>query len=203
MVLNDSVRMVVASINFTNASVIPPMIRHRPKEVFEEHIERKARSTGKLVIVPAENCSVELFDQLDKKHTLVDATYQERIDNKGPRKGTYHSVNFTFALREFAKTSPEFEEVKEKLRLEARQIFREAFWTISVWNNPFFVAGEEVDGYRTVAIKAVARKPLFLPDGKPVVARLKKDGKPYGDPIPLQPDHRLVIEENTIKLVKA
>lgn len=208
MVLNDSVRLVMLQFNFSNPDAIPPSVKRLDKETQQEHVERKGRASGVMVIAPTERCSlVECLGQLETAgYEMVDALYKERIDQKDPRRNrTYHMVRFTFARHEFADVSDEFEEVRDAIRADLQTICEKAMWRVRAFNNPFYANGEEVADQRSLSINLEARQPLFQPDGTPVkVWQKDTDGRRVGEaPLPLKADYCLRIVGDAVQLVTA
>jgi len=202
MVPLQNVRMIVVQFSFSNPEVIPSGIKRRKRETAFEHVARKLQKTGERIIEPTVNCSVEFLGELEAMgYELVDAFYQARPDHDD-LKGTYHTVRFLFARHEFATPSAEFRMVRDAIRAELREMLRTAFWRVRAFLNPFYQNGEEIAGQRSLSINLEVRVSRFLPDGSPVVARLKDEsGKKVGTPQPLVPDFRLAVVGDTIRLL--
>lgn len=203
-------RMIILQFSFTNAGVIPKVVRRLPKETIEERIARKSYpGGGAMVIEPTENCSLsEFLGELEAAgYELVDAAYEERINAKNLYK-TYHMVRFIFVHREFMEFSDEHKRIVRAFMLaELRKICEEAHWRVRAFSNPFFKDGEEVKGQRALSLNFEARKPLFEADDptRPVRVWVKNEkGERVGDaPLPLRPDYHLRIMEGNVGLVAA
>lgn len=207
MVLDDTVRLVILQFSFTNPDAIPPSVKRLDSETHKEHVERRARSSGVMVIEPTEKCSiVEFLCELETEgYKMVDALYKERIDPKDPRGNRiYHMVRFTFAGRKFVEMSDEFRGIYDVIRAELDCICKQAMWRIRAFNNPFYANGEEDFLYRALSINIEARQPLFQSDGQTVkVWQKDKDGRRVGDaPLPLKADYALRIKNGVIRLAR-
>ncbi len=202
MVPLRDVRMVAIQLSFTSSAAIPAAVRQLERETALEHVARKLQTTGKLVIEPTENCSLDFLGELEAVgFELVDALYQRRVDHKDPNR-TYHMVRFLFAQHRFAAPSTEFKLVRDSIRAELREMLRVAFWRVRAFLNPFYQNGKEIAGQRALSINLEARVPLYQPDGQPVTARPKDEsGKRTGSPQPLTSDFRLAVVGDTIRLL--
>lgn len=199
----DQARLVMLQFSFSNSGIIPGTIRKREPESKNESTARKARHGGILAIEPHENTDITGFiKQLSESgYVLVDGFYQARQDVKNPKQ-MYHVVRFTFAKDVFAELTDEFKKVQPALMADLRTIGTAAFWRVRAFSNPFYKDGEETPGFTAPSFSFEARVPLFLPNGKPVVQRLKDTlGKKYGDPVPLEPAGRLVIKNKTVTVL--
>lgn len=202
MVPLQNVRMIVVQFSFSNPEVIPSGIKRRGRETAFEHIARKLQKTGERVIEPTGNCSMDFLGELGAVgYELVDAFYQARPDGNDLH-GTYHTVRFVFARHEFASVSEPFALARDNICAELREMLRTAFWRVRAFLNPFYRNGEEIAGQKSLSVNLEARISRFLPDGSPVVARLKDaNGKKVGTPQPLTPDFRLAVVGDTIRLL--
>lgn len=206
--LSDFVPLIGLQFSFSNSDVIPPSVKHQKKETPEESNKRGSCSSGNLIIKPTENCSlVELLNKLEVAgYNMIDAFYQERIDPKDPNsKRIFHMVRFLFSYRGYVEPSDEFRERRSAIWTELRNICQVALWRVKVFSNPFYKDGKEIPGQRALSINLEARKPLFYPDGQPVMVWPKdKNGKHLGDAsLPLKPDYCLRIKKSAICLKKA
>lgn len=205
MKLGPSVRMVSVQFSFSNPDVIPAVVKRAAPETTQVRTERKSRSSGTMIIVPTEKCSITgIMEALEAAgYELVDALYQTRLDGKDPRlQRKYHMVRFIFARHEFAQVSPEFMSVRDAIRAALQSMSTAAMWRVRGFDNPFYQDGEEVLGQRALSLNFEARQPLNNPDGTPV-AIWQKDGqgKRIGDsPVPIRPSYQLVVDE-TVRLM--
>jgi len=200
--LDTTARLVSLQFSFSNPSVIPITVRRRQAETKTESDQRKQRSGGILAIEPCENVSIaEFVRKLEQSgYTLVDGLYQARQDVKHPSQ-MYHMVRFVFSRTQFVEITEQFREVQPKIREELHSIGETAFWRVRAFSNPFYKNGEEIGGFRALSFNFEVRIPRYLPDGQPVVQRRKDEhGKKIGDPVPIEPAHHLVIQENVVML---
>jgi hypothetical protein len=209
LALPGNVRLVDVQFSFFNPEYVPPSIR-RERETPKQQRERMLRPrSGVMVIPPTEECSLrDLLRGIEGAgYEMVDAFSQTRenekqINKKHPgRKILYSMVRFEFARSEFAQVTNGFRIARGIIRDELQEMCESALWLATVFSNPFFQNGEEIPGLRTGSIALTARKPLLLPDGMPVTARLKVDGRPVGDPVPIAPKFNLRVTEEGIHLV--
>jgi len=204
----EVVRTVLVQFSFSNDNIIPPVLLRMEKETPDGRTKRKAITGGSQVIQPTKGCSiVDFIDQLNTAgYELTNAVYQERIDSKDSSgKRTYHMLRFVFCLHEFAVVSDEFMEVRDKCFEALQQVCMEALWRVRTYSNPFYDEnGEEVEGVRAWSINLEVRKPLFDPDGQPVVERRKNDGGDHvGDkPDAIFPEYILSMRSGRLGLVK-
>lgn len=207
--LDSSVRLIVVQFSCSNSDAIPKgVMRRAERETPKEGRERRKRSSGYLVIEPTENCSLIEFrrglEAVD--YRLVDAFYQERPKPKDSRgKEMYHIARFLFARNEFvADLSDEFTGACDKIRAALSWMYLRAMWRVRVFSNPFYEQGKEIPGQRVLSINLEARKPFFRPDGNPVTVWQKDESDKRLDdaPLPLKAEHRLLVMDNVIKLVK-
>lgn len=190
------VRMVGFQFSFSNPTVVPSVLKRLSQETKEESVDRRSRATGVMIIEPTEQCSLLSFlGELEAEgYEMVDAFYQERVDDEYPQgKRTYHMVRFLFTRHEFAEVSDEFRKARDVIRTELQRICEEAMWRVRAFSNPFYGNGEEVDGQRAVSVNLEARVPLFLPNGQPVTMWQKDErGRRIGvAPLPVGPKHTL------------
>jgi hypothetical protein len=200
----DQARLVMLQFSFSNAGIIPDTVRRREPESRNESAVRKARQGGVLAIEPHENTAIsEFVTQLrESGYVLVDGFYQARQDVKNPKQ-MYHVVRFTFAKDAYAEVTDEFKKIQPKLMADLRTITTTAFWRVRAFSNPFYKDGEEISGFTAPSFNFEARVPRFLPDGNPVTARRKDaEGKKVGDPVPLEPAGRLVVQNGSVAIVK-
>lgn len=208
--LSGALRLVILQFAFTNANAIPRGIQHREREAQGEREVRKTRMDGRMVIEPAENCSLLQFvHELEAAgYELVDAFYQEREarpDCTGP--GRYHNVRFMFARKEHVSISEEFRAAREEHRNGLLEIARTSLWRVRAWSNPFYKDGLPSDE-TVLSVNMEAREPLFQPDGTPVTrwpAHLKDNRKrgPEDKKVPLQPTCYLHALGDTIFVMEA
>lgn len=192
--------MVIVQFSFSNARVVPVGIRYRQQEGPVQSFVRHQHNNGQQVIAPTEKCSVINLSHLEKIGFLLsDAWAQERWNQNNP------GARFSAVRFEYRNPHSDFEQkmLKEESATSARigflNLAMSAAWRVRVFNNPFFVSGQEVPGKRVLSINLEGRFPLFNSDGKPVCQRLRDEqGKPYGDPIPVQPDYELKLEPLTL-----
>ncbi len=201
--LDHTARLVMMQFSFSNPQVIPNFVRRRQAETKPESEERKQQpSRGIAIIEPVENISVQDFAlELEAQgYVLVDGVYQSRQNPHKPMQ-MYHMVRFTFSRVEHAEISDHFQTVQSIIRTELSDICDGAFWRTRGFSNPFYKSGEEIPGYRAVSLNFEARVPRYLPDGQPVKERRKDaQGRKIGDPVPLEPSHRLIISNGTLTL---
>lgn len=203
--LDGSVRLVGMQFSFSNINIVPESLKKRELESLEERNERKTREgSGEMVITLTENSSLaEFLNDLEVAgYELVDTFYQPRVHPKNPRI-IYHMMRFLFARHEYADPSEEFKGVRNAISAELLKICEQAMWRVRAYLNPFFTDNEQIPGYHALSINLKGRKPLFLPDGQPVVVWQKdKEGNRVGDaPLSLRPDYHLRIDTNAIQLV--
>jgi hypothetical protein len=201
--LGTSVRLVSLQFSFSNPDVVPECVKKLPRETQEEASARKTMPIpGQAIIQPTEDVSlVEIPGMLEKAgYELVDAFYKPRIDQK--TKKTYHMVRFVFAHHAHVSLSPEFKSVRDRIRLALDGICTQAMWRTRSFLNPFYKDGERVEDQYAMSLNFEVRKPLFLPDGQPVVMWEKDaQGKRTGTaPVPLKARLNLVVEDQTIAL---
>lgn len=206
VVLDGSVRLVALQFSFSNPGAIPPSVKSLGPESFEERDARKSQSTGTLVIEPTENVFIpEFLIELEASgYEMVSGFYKERLNPKDSRgKRTYHMVRFLFARHEYVSISEYFRSVRDTIRAELRGMCEAALWRVRVFSNPLYKDGEEVFGKRAVSINLEVRKPLFHPNGQPV---MQWDRDEHGEkvseaPLPLHPGYCLRILGQTVQLV--
>ncbi len=201
--LGPSVRIVAFQFSFSNPDVVPDCIKRLPAETPIEAVARKTVPVpGQALIQPTEDVSLaEIPGMLEQtEYELVDAFYKPRIDQKTGK--TYHMVRFVFSHRDYVNLSPEFKVVRDRIRLALNEICVQAMWRTRSFLNPFFKDGERVGGQYAMSLNFEVRKPLFLPDGQPVVMWQKDaQGKRVGTaPLPLQAKFSLAIEDRVVTL---
>ena len=201
VVLNGLVRLVCLQFRFPNPGAILHLVRHR-----ETSDERRSGPSGVMVIEPTENCSLaEFLGELEVAgYEMFDALHEERIDPKDPcGKSVHHMVRFLFARKEFVKISTEFEGARIAIRSELQSICETTMWRVRAFSNPFYQDGEEIAGQRALSINLEVRRPLFCPDGQPVMVWKKNgNGERVGDaPLPLKPSRHLHIDDGAIQLI--
>lgn len=202
--LGPSVRLVSLQFSFNNPTVVPTCVKRLPFETLPEAINRKTVPIpGQALIQPTEDISLAAITQMleSNGYELVDAFYKPRIDPRNPKK-MYHMVRFVFAHRDHVVLSPEFKLIRDRIRLAIDEICTQAMWRTRSFLNPFYKDGAEIEGQHAMSLNFEARKPLFLPDGQPVVMWQKDaEGKRVGTaPVPLQAKFALVVENGVVTL---
>lgn len=200
------IRLILLQFSFSNPEAVPASVRsfQREKETQEEMTIRKmAFGTGVQVLEPVQNVSLaDILEDLEgADYQLVVALHQERTHPKDPRR-KFQMVRFEFTRREFVYISKEFKAVRDVIRADLKEMCRTALWRVRTFLNPLYRNGEEVDGQYALSINLEARQPLSQPDGRPVMVWQKDEkGERVGnEPLPLEPDHRLRIEDGELKL---
>ena len=202
--LGPSVRLVSLQFSFSNPDVVPDCVKRLPAETPTQATARKTVPVpGQAVIQPTEDISLAEIPKMleDSGYELVDAFYRPRVDPSNPKK-TYHMVRFVFAHREHVSLSSEFKLVRERIRLALNEICTHAMWRTRSFLNPFYRNGEGIEGQYAMSLNFEARKPLFLPDGQPVVMWQKDaEGRRVGTAaVPLQAKFALVVKDSIITL---
>lgn len=59
--MDEGVRMVILQFSFSNIHIAPRSIKRVNGETPDERLDRKANSTGVMVIAPVEGCSLVEF----------------------------------------------------------------------------------------------------------------------------------------------
>lgn len=195
--------------SFASQKAIPQSMRIMGWETPEESDLRAKRNVGKTagtqVIEPTQGCSITdfVFDLEESQWQMVDATVQERINRNHNRKETYFAIRFTFAPAP-APVNEEIADMANACIAGLNELCDQALWRVRVFSNPFYQNGQIVPGLGHACVNMEGRKPLYLLNGDPVVARLKnEDGEPIGDPVPITPEYYLQIVDETICLVPA
>ena len=203
MGIEEGVRLIAVQFSFSNPEAIPDSVRRLQPETEIESIKRHHKNEtgdGYLILKPTENCSlVKLPGGLaEDGYNLVDAFYQERL-----RRGrSYHMVRFLFSREPARVANPDYNNF---MQTQGRAVnafdFNEmcscSMWKGQVFSNLFYGNGGKATSERVVNIALVARKPLFRPDGTPVMVWKKNEnGERVGDkPVPLHPEYYLNIKE--------
>jgi len=206
--IDGVVQLVVLQFSFANIKAIPATISNigwgwETPEESEERRKRNITGSGVLVIEPTLDCSLlEFLTDLEAEWQMVEAFGQERINLNHDRRETFYMIRFIFAPRSSATPTENFLKILEDCQSGLEEMCRRAIWRVRMFSNPLYRDGVEVVGQRHLSINMEGRKPLFQPDGKPVVARLKDENRqPIGDPLPIQPEFQLRIVGETIQLV--
>ena len=201
--LKETTRLVMLQFSFSNPKAIPYNIRKREPETKNEHVRRvKLPPRGRLAIEPSERTKITSFamDLETNGYQLVDGFSQKRHHAKRPEQ-VYYAVRFTFARKEYAEISDEFQSIQTKIHADLKQVCTVAFWRTRAFSNPFYKNGEEVEGFETLSFNFEVRSPRFHPDKKPILARRKDEqGNKFGDPVPLEPLHRLTLINGVVNL---
>jgi len=201
--LDRNTHSLSLQFSFSNPSVIPESIRSRTYENQMERVERKSRATGNLEIQPTVNCSLKKITiQIEEAgYILQDAKYIKRIH--GSRKGVfYHMVRFYFVRKEYSHDNPEFSQVRDEILNDLRRICENDFWRVRVFDNPYYVDGEAIEGMRYFSVNLEARIPRFNKDGSLALvwARDQYKNKIGYAPQPIKAKFILQIKKNKIFL---
>ena len=204
--LGSSIRLVTLQFSFTNPDVVPSCVKRLSHETQEQAVARKAMPTpGQPVIQPTEDASLmRLPSALEKVgYELVDAFYKPRIDQKSGR--TYHMVRFVFAHHDYVNLSDEFKRVRNTIRVALDEVCIQAMWRVRSFVNPFFKDGTQCDGQSALSLNFEARKPLFLPNGQPVVVwQRDANGEKVGEaPLPLKAKVAVSVQDQAVQLLNA
>lgn len=212
-------RLIALQFSFSNFHLVPASVKNwkpeRKPETVAEGEERKSHTNGIPILEPTENCSItEFLGELEiAGYELVDALYEERIDTKDPKNKkfmedvraglidsdkrppgrTYPMVRFLFARSEFVENLFEgFREIRDRMYADLAEMACAALWRSRGFSNPLYKGGEEVAGQTALSVNFEVRRPLFQPNGLPVVMRQKDAaGNPIGEPLPIKPDFHL------------
>jgi len=207
--LDSSVPLVVLQFSFSNPKAVPEWISRYEKEVPQKKAERKARSNGKLIIEPTENCSLlGIAKELRAAgYELINAFCQKRINPKNKDR-MYQMVRFVFLRREAIKLPDRFMEARIPALGSLREMCAGAMWRVRIFLNPLIRKGEIIPGKHSLSINLEARTPLRLPEGPPIMVwprdetgRSMKD-VPGVRKIPLGPKWRLTIKGDEISLLE-
>lgn len=199
MNLDQTVRLVSMQFSFSNFRFVPESVRMVPDEEAWQAEARKNTTAGVEFLKPTENCSALSFAN-DLKHLgyeMVDAFAMKRWKE---HHVPYAMVRFVFAAKKYVKISDEFRAKRKAIEADLIKMCSDAMWRVRAYNNPYFLNGDETSE-RALSINMEVRQPLYLPDGRPIKARRKEGGVAVGNPIPLHPDHKLVIINRDIKIV--
>lgn len=202
--LGSSIRLVTLQFSFTNRDVVPSCIKQLSHETQEEAVARKVMPTpSQSVIQPTEDASlVGLPSMLEQAgYELVDAFYKPRIDQKSGR--TYHMVRFVFAHHDHVNISDEFKRVRNTIRVALNDVCTQAMWRVRSFVNPFFKNGTRSEGQNVLSLNFEARKPLFLPNGQPVVVwQRDTGGERVGEaPLSLRAKVAVRVQDQVVQLV--
>lgn len=203
--INGCVQLLAMQFSFANMKTIPATIRNIGWETPEESEKRCNRNgNGILVIEPTLDCSLaEFLSDLVADWQMVEAFGQERINPNPGRRETFYMIRFTFVPRP-ASLTDYYLSIQDACQAGLEEMCQSAIWQVRVFSNPFYKNRTEVAGLRHLSINLGKRTPLFHPDGKPIVTRLKDEsGQPIGDPLPIRPRFQLRIVGETIQLVPA
>ena len=134
-------------------------------------------------------------------YELVDAFYKPRIDRESGR--TYHMVRFVFAHHDCVNLSDEFKRVRNTIRVALDEVCISAMWRVRAFVNPFFKNGARCDDQFALSLNFEARKPLFLPNGQPVVVwQRDASGEKVGEaPLPLKAKVAVRVQGQAVQLV--
>jgi hypothetical protein len=206
---HGQVALLTMQFSFANIRAIPQRMRVVGWETPEESASRAKRNNGSpsgiQVIERTHDCSLaDFLSDLDSEGwQMVDATVQERINQNHDWCETYFTIRFTFA----PSSTPVNDDIANMVNdyiAGLHELCERALWRVRVFSNPFYQNGEEIPGVGHACVNIEGRKPLYLPDGSPVIARLKNEsGEPIGEPVKITPDYELRIVNKAIRLVKA
>jgi hypothetical protein len=202
-------RMVMVSFIISSYEKVIEAIGEGWRETEDSLAERRRRQIpGQVLIGHTEDCSVaNLLENLaDVGFEMVEATYKILFENRTqgrvqvcvkfvPHGEIEESLNLQEDQEEFERKRPQIEE-------GLRSLCQGSFWSVQAWVNSFFLGGHDVGRMASIVLKD--RKPLYLANGKPVVARRKdKAGKTIDPvPVPIEPKYHLRVDD-TIQLVPA
>ena len=206
--LDEEIPMVIIQGSFSNKNAVPQSLRMVEAEtVAQSELRLSREGTGQMIEL-RQNCStVELLNDIKNAgYQLADALCQIRVNPKDwTKKSRYYMVRYTFVKTEKAEPATEFLKTRDAVENDLEKLLTESLWRIRVFLNPFFKNGQWVDGLHAVSVNLEARKPLFLPDGKPVV-QWKKDeqNNRIGEaPEPIKAEQVFHIDQNSIGFVEA
>src|SRR3989344_7820783 len=204
--LDSSIRLVMLQFSFTNPDVVPSCIKQLAHETQEEAVARKAMPIpGQPVIQPTEDASLAgLPSALEQVgYELVDAFYKPRINQESGR--TYHMVRFVFAHHDYVNLSDEFKRVRNTIRIALDEVCMQAMWRVRSFVNPFFKNGTRCDDQNVLSLNFEARKPMFLPNGQPVVVWQRNGcGEKVGEaPLPLRAKVAVRVQDQVVQLLNA
>jgi hypothetical protein len=167
-----NVLLVTVQFSFSNKKAVPAFAaRLMRTETSTESEVRRRRRSGTMVIQPTEHVSLaELLQGLDTTgYLLTDAVYQERVDQRDPRK-TFNMIRFEFCRSDWAVINPDIDEAQWELAVEGlKELCGQAIWRARAFLNPFYWDGRECADRHSISINLESRVPLRNPDGSPVL----------------------------------
>lgn len=204
--INSSVRGISVSFKMKNLAAISAAVQSANPEMRGERTRGVGVPvSGVQIIESTPSVSlVQFVEELEAAgYVLVEFSLQERR-NIGESYGQDPSctLRYFFVKPQFDRSSEEFKAGREIVLAGLKELARTAAWSVRAYNNPFYENGEATED-RVISVNMEARQPLFLPDGKPVVARPKDaSGRRISHiPVPISAERDLRILDDELVIV--
>lgn len=200
--LNGNVPLVVIQLSFSNKELVPWCVKEMNKEGDREAHQRAIKQNGQLIVQPVEECSVSgLIDDLEYSHyQLVDASWQERVNNRKEFADAFYVVKFVFARDNSSKLGY----LSQDIRSALRSLLIESAWRVRAFANPFMREGQAVSGLSAWSINLELRKQLFDDMGNQLMVWPKDErgrsmkGWEGVEKVPLLPKNRVWLIDGQI-----
>ena len=166
MALNRFAKIIV-QLSFSNATVIPAILKRAKGESAEESQTRKSVKTNSIPLIhPTGDCDASRFllELASAGFLLVSAFFQERIGYAGQSKGKkYFTVRFIFYRQELAIVTDETLADLCEIWGALLSMTTEVTWRVRSFDNPLFQDGEEITGKRSLSVILEVRNPGAKP----------------------------------------
>ena len=186
---------VLLQFSFSNKKLVPVSAQQLPVETIDNMKQRVAAGNGNCLLEPVVQTDVSEIqkDLQSAGYMLVGGSTQERLKKKDG--SPYWMVRFIFVPSDRAEVSDQFSVEDATAALD--EITSMSFWRARGFDNP-----AENDG-RMLSINLEARVQRYIGENieQPVSARHRdEDGKPFGEPLPIQPQGILGFQDQSLIL---
>ena len=203
MKIGENTRMILVTFVVSKTKDIPKAIQaigEQQEETVDGLNQRQNKHIlGEVVIERTKNCSVAtiLTDLAQAGFEVAKVVCKRMLDGRW-------QVKIEFVPHGDIKNRGGYlPKARDQIEEAVITLCEDAFWAARVYLNSFFSNGKVDPKGKMLSIVFDGRTTLVMPNGGPVVEWQKDEfGRHVGNvPLPIKAKHRLVITDNTIKLV--
>jgi hypothetical protein len=196
MIVFNRIPCIVVQFLLFGADSVPPFIKSMGGTL-GTRLPRTHRDKGEQVYGATEKCSIaDLPGSLNRmEYLLVGASYFERIPRNNPNsKKLDQVVRYVFAHPEDMQPSPDVRKWEDMVNTEFKELCAKSMFRFRMFSDPISKEGEVEPSQLVLNINLCDMKPLFRPDGKPMVDWPKDaQNRVCGTPRPVRPERRLLV----------
>lgn len=185
-ILNSLTKNIDFVFNLSKLKGIPKDLREVESESLEKYKERKNREVKTLtkILFDSKREHISLLEFVNvllamPDYKLVDAFFKKRYKTEIVKDEKvlieYYYCKFSFRHISFGHVN-ENEELYRKCLLEC---CKDVFWSVSVYDNPYYFKNIKIVGANSICIKSVGRDPLYNCKGEELIEYEKDENREF------------------------